>query len=445
MAETGNAGQDGSVPFNIAVIGGGIIGLHVALGLIKRNIPVVIYERASELKEIGAGLGFTETATQCMQALNPSVADALGKVGIATTGSLRWINGFAQEDIRLREKGTAFDFELSTGKKDGFPGCHRGQFLNELVSLVPPDLIKLGKRIASIEQNSKDEKLVLKFSDATEALADAVIGCDGVKSRVRQIVLGEDNPASYPHYSHQSAYRALIEMDEALAALGHLPSGQLMYLGPRAHINTYPVGRGKFMNFVAFIQDKNDWPDNENLTAPASKADVVEAFSKFGPAVRAMIDLLPDQLDRWAIFDTLDHPLPSFSYDRVCLAGDAAHATSPHHGAGACVGVEDALVLATVLEKAGNDLISGDNSISKSAALSAAFKTYDSICRERGQWLVESSRYMAELFQGSVPDVGDDFDKFKEQVQERSHKVWFFDWNDMVRRAADDYNARVRA
>lgn len=109
------------------------------------------------------------------------------------------------------------------------------------------------------------------------------------------------------------------------------------------------------------------------------------------------------------------------------------------------MGVEDALVLATLLEKVNHDLMSGDNSISKSAALTAAFKTYDNICRERGQWLVESSRYMAELFQGSAPDVGDDFDKFKQQIRERSHKVWFLDWKDMVRRAVGDYDARVRA
>lgn len=148
----------------------------------------------------------------------------------------------------------------------------------------------------------------------------AVVGCDGIKSRVRQIVLGEDNPASYPHYSHQSAYRALIEMDKALAALGHLPSGQLMYLGPRAHINTYPVGRGKFMNFVAFIQDKNEWPDNENLTAPASKADVVEAFSKFGPAVRAMIDLLPTSLiDGQSLTPLITHSHPSHMTASVLL------------------------------------------------------------------------------------------------------------------------------
>jgi salicylate hydroxylase len=138
-----------------------------------------------------------------------------------------------------------------------------------------------------------------------------------MKSRVRQIVLGEDNPAAYSHYSHQKAYRALIEMDKAVATLGHLPDSQLMYLGPRAHINTYPIGGGKFMNIVAFVYDNDDWPDNENLSAPAPKADVVNAFSKFGPAVRAMIDLLPEQVDRWAIFDTLDHPLPSFAYDRV--------------------------------------------------------------------------------------------------------------------------------
>lgn len=66
------------------------------------------------------------------------------------------------------------------------------------------------------------------------------------------------------------------------------------------------------------------------------------------------MDLFPEQITKWAIFDTADHPAPTYARGRVCIVGDAAHASSPLHGAGACMGVEDALALATALEVALN-------------------------------------------------------------------------------------------
>jgi len=75
------------------------------------------------------------------------------------------------------------------------------------------------------------------------------------------------------------------------------------------------------VNVVAFVHDPNDWPLEGRMDVPASREEVVNAFAEWGPAVRGMIDLLPDQLTKWAIFDTYDHPAPFYSRGRVCLAG----------------------------------------------------------------------------------------------------------------------------
>jgi salicylate hydroxylase len=179
-----------------------------------------------------------------------------------------------------------------------------------------------------------------------------VIGCDGVKSRVCQLILGEDNLVSYPHFSHKVAFRSLIPMDQAEAALGaYKAQNWHMHLGPGVHILYFPVANQTLMNFVAFVTDPWDWSSSEIMTAPETKAEVVEAFAGWGPAVRAITNLLPDELDKWAMFDTYDYLAPTYTCGRVCIAGDAAHASTPHLGAGAGVGIEDALALATVLEQ----------------------------------------------------------------------------------------------
>lgn len=81
----------------------------------------------------------------------------------------------------------------------------------------------------------------------------------------------------------------------------------------------------------------------------------------------------------WAIFDMADNPADTYARGRVCLAGDAAHASSPFHGAGACMGVEDALVLVSVLETA----LSKAGGLSKTKAVSAALQAYSTIRLER--------------------------------------------------------------
>lgn len=272
-----------------------------------------------------------------------------------------------------------------------------------------------------------------------------------------------------------------------------------MHTGPGAHILHFPVANHTFLNIVAFVDEPNDWPVGDfntvgNMVAPAAREDVQKAFSGWGPTVRKLVDLLPDRFDKWAIFDTYDNPAPTFIQGRVCLAGDAAHASSPHHGAGAGIGVEDALAICTILEQAREKLglalargssldkgkeegeVKGDvahsngngvhtankvNSVSaekevnstnpqkqnatngihdknttiqreKSAIIEAAWTLYNRVRPPRSQWLVKSSREACDIYEWKYPPTGTDWDKCLAEITARSHRLWYFDFRRMV-------------
>ncbi|KAI9879286.1 MAG: hypothetical protein M1830_009016 [Pleopsidium flavum] len=410
-------------PVDVAIVGGGIIGLVLALGLIKRRVKVKVYEQARSFREIGAGVAFTANAIRCMHMLEPGIVDALKAVATSNGDSknpndwLQWVDGYNQHGEDPNDEKVLF--KLYAGYK-GFEGCHRAHFLDELVKIVPDGVVEFRKRLDTL-----------------------FIGCDGIKSRVREILLGKENPASYPYYSHKVAYRGLIPMDKAVDALGDYKArNQHMHMGPGAHVLHFPVAGHTLMNVVAFVTDPHDWCDNEKMTAPATRVEVEEAFAKWGPTVRAITNLLPDELDKWAIFDTFDHPAPTYARGQICIAGDAAHASSPHHGAGAGIGVEDALCLGTLVEMAVSSLqVKG---ASKVQVLSMAFDTFNAVRRERSQWLVNSSRSICEVYEWANPKTGKDPEKCLEEIKWRSHKIWYFDINGMLGDAAEGYERRLK-
>ncbi|KAK1246589.1 hypothetical protein MKX08_000391 [Trichoderma sp. CBMAI-0020] len=427
-------------PLNIAIIGAGIVGAHVAIGLLHRNIHVAIYEQSSQIKEIGAGIAFPTPIVDCMTALDPAITEQLHKVS-GVFENLNVINGCSDEDLKLRPADKLFDVVV---KPFTYHSTHRAQLLDGLLALIPPEHIKLGKRLEAIT-NKKDNEgpLLLQFSDGTTAEADAVIACDGIKSQVRRIVLGNDDPAALPHYTYTSAYRGLVPMEKAEAALGKLSKESVSYLGRGASLFTYPIVSKNILNTVAFVHDEGEWPDYKHLTIPGEKKDVVAAFSHFGPSVRDLVAALPEELNRWAMFDTFDHPLSTFAYGRIVLAGDAAHASTPHHGAGAGMGIEDALVIATLLKKVAENTGLDDCSGAKNRALKAAFKAYDSVRRERGQWVVSSSRFAGNAAQGRNPAIGNDINLYSKDITERINKVFSYDWKSSLDQAIDEYQRQL--
>ncbi|KAL5333398.1 hypothetical protein BJX70DRAFT_68520 [Aspergillus crustosus] len=429
-------------PLEVAIIGGGIIGVITAIGFLKRGLKVQIYEQSSSFREIGAGISFTANAIDCMERIDPGIKAALKKVA-TTNGDPKNPNEYLQySDGYHQKEGEEPNllFRLHTGYR-GFEGCHRAHLLDELLKLLPEGAIECRKRLDRFE-DEPGRKVQLFFEDGSTAEADAVIGCDGIKSRTRQLLLGEGHPSSLPSYTNKLAYRALVPMDRAIAALGkEMATNQRMHMGPKAHLLHFSVANHTLMNVVAFVSDPGDYAYDEKLSRLVTKDAVLEAFKDFGPTVRTITSLLPDEVNEWAIFDTGVSLVPSYAAGRVCLAGDAAHAAAPHHGAGAGVGVEDALALCHVIELVTTSVT--QDATPASGALSAAFAAYERVRLERTHWFVSSSRWICDVYEWQDPEIGQDFDLILKEIETRSHKIWYFDFGKMLEQLGEEYRNAV--
>ena len=231
-------------PLDIAIVGGGIAGVTLTIALLRQNIRVTLYESANRFGEIGAGVGFGPNAISVMEKIDPALKEAFLKVATSNQSPSKKNVWF---DFRLAENGEWKTFHtLSVSGDRGT--CRRADFLDELVRLVPADIVRFGKRLVSLEDLGH-EGLRLHFRDGTTATHQAVVGCDGIKSATRQYIVGRDNPAAHPVFTKKYCHRGLIPMDKAVSLLGsELAGNTQMYLGHHAHIITFPIAKGKLMN-----------------------------------------------------------------------------------------------------------------------------------------------------------------------------------------------------
>ncbi|KAI8691838.1 hypothetical protein LRP88_09101 [Fusarium phalaenopsidis] len=412
--------------FNIAVVGGGIAGLTLAIALHHRGIPVKLYERASRFEEIGAGVSFTPNAVRAMEFCHPGVHEAFEKVCTRNSWPSKQKVWFDFVD-GTKDEGAGFTINSSLGQN----GVHRAHYLDELAKLFPEDQAVFGKCLDSITES--DGKVTMSFADGTTASADAVIGCDGIKSRVRQLVVGLDHPSAHPTYSYKYAYRGMVPMERAVEAVGEERArNATMHLGKGGHVLTFPVDNGRKLNIVAFHTSPTDWEDYSRTTSVASRQDALKDFAGYGSAVTGLLSLTEEQLKVWAIFDLGDHPAPTFHKGRVCIAGDAAHATSPHHGAGAGFCIEDSAFLAELL-----------SSVDSSRDLPSVFETFDECRRERSQWLVQSSRWIGDCYEWLADGIGSDMAKIESEINERNGIIANFDLEGEVAQAKVDLQKRL--
>lgn len=208
-------------PFSLAIIGGGIGGLCLAVALAHHDIPFHVYEAASAFGEIGAGVGLGPNALRAMALLDPTILKAYERC--QTT------------NVSPAEQGRFFNFRYGTEKpsSDGMvagelicdvrSGCttssvHRARFIDELVKLLPEGMATFRKRLLGIDDDGQG--VLLKFSDGTLVKHSAIVGCDGVKSQVRRLLLGSSDPASLPVFSGKCCFRGLVPADKAIEILG---------------------------------------------------------------------------------------------------------------------------------------------------------------------------------------------------------------------------------
>ncbi|KAF4316107.1 hypothetical protein BBO99_00008943 [Phytophthora kernoviae] len=404
--------QNSSHDYDIAIVGGGIAGATLAVGLVRNNIPVTLYESAKAFGEIGAGIALTTNAVRAMELLAPDVKRGFDRVGTF--------------NLSTAKKNVWFDFRKGVGTKGdnaddgagelitsvetpaGSAYVHRAHFLDEMVKLIPEGVAKFDKRLQDIE-TLPDGNVKLKFVDGTEAVHSAVVGCDGVKSRTRKVVLGENDPAASAVFSGKYAYRGLIPMHKAAELLGdEVARNSQMYFGYHGHVLTFPIQHGDIMNVVAFAS-KDEWKD-PNWVVNTTKEDLAKDFAGFSKNVRDIISMMQNT-DIWALFEHL--PSHTYTRDRMLVIGDAAHATTPHHGSGAAMAIEDAFVLSSLL-----------TDVHHASDLKAAFQAFEKVRLYRTQKLVATSHEAGKLYDFELPDHEDDVEKIRVNLQKRMRWIW---------------------
>lgn len=174
-----------------------------------------------------------------------------------------------------------------------------------------------------------------------------------------------------------------------------------------------PIEQGKVVNIVVyFTKEEGRW-DEEAWVRPATKEEMLASFRGWSEPVKSILNLI-EKPDLWALFDHL----PAATYFRegkLCLLGDSAHASTPHHGAGAGMAVEDALVLSRLLA-----------SIGSVGELESAFAAYDAVRRPRSQRLVASSRRTGKVYDFEDEIIGNNMKATREYLE----KAWDWIWNE---------------
>ena len=399
-----------SKSFTIAICGGGISGLVFAIGLLRQGVTFHIYEGAQAFAEIGAGVSFGPNSIRAMSLIDPRIKEGYDRRSTTNACVEKrdcWFDFRYGMNSENRSAGEWFHSVHAVGT--GQNSVHRAHFLDELVKLIPKENVSFGKKVDEVYQT--EDEVRITFHDGSTATASAVVGCDGIKSKIRQLLLGEADIAAHAVFTGKYAYRGLVPMESAVNLLGHeLAQNSQMYCGYGGHVITFPIEKGKTMNVVAF-QSKPDgkWED-ERWVLPMEKNDMEADFEHWGGSVRNILSLI-EKPDVWALFD---HP-PARTYwkGRICLLGDSAHASTPHQGAGAGMALEDAYVLSKLLGQA-----------QTSSDIDKAFLKYDIKRRERTQRLVTTSREAGCIYDFHGEGIGDDISKMKTNLDQRYAWIW---------------------
>lgn len=320
---------------DILIAGAGLGGLTAALALIQRGHRVRVFEQASELREVGAGVQLGANGTRILIALG--LEQAMQQVVCAAAG----------KEIRLGTTGQTwpvFDLGETSVQRFGAPYwmVHRGDFhkvLLDAVRLADPDAVRPGNGVVGFDQTA--DSVTLHLANGEHAAGDVLIGADGVHSRIRTQMFGQ----GAAEFTGIMAWRGLVPMDRLPPHQRRMVGAN--WLGVGGHVVTYPLRRGELLNFVGVIE-RDDWRV-ESWDEPGSQQECLRDLRNWHEDVKTIIRAI-DTPYKWALLGR--EPLDRFAQGRVCVMGDAAHPTLPFLAQGANMALEDAVVIARCLEMA---------------------------------------------------------------------------------------------
>lgn len=323
---------------SIAIVGAGMGGLAAASTLRRAGFDVHVYEQATQFTRLGAGI-------QMM----PNSMKVLREIGIEDIVRDRSFQPYSHLN-RDGYTGTVTRELPMPEELFGAPYLcmHRGDLHEALASVVPAERIHLGKELVGLDQ--RGGTVTLRFADGTSAVADAVVGADGVHSVVRELIIGPDMPIHRGRIAYRAVFPAAL-LDR------HLGDSRTKWWGKDRHIVIYYTTRTKSeVYFVTSVPEPTEWLTKESWSAKGDVHELRAAYEGFHDDVRATLAACPD-CHKWAILER--DPLPRWSDGRVALLGDSCHPMTPYMAQGAATAIEDAAVLARCLQDVDGEDIEG--------------------------------------------------------------------------------------
>jgi salicylate hydroxylase len=319
-----------------AIIGAGIGGATAALALLQRGWRVRVYEQASVLQEVGAGISISPGAGTGLASLGLAPALLAASLPVARLAFVHYQTGEVLSASTVHEPAGR-DPGLAVARH-----IHRADLQEMLLAAIrahDPGAIVPGRRLLSFEQ---DSRVIAQFADGSREAADVLIAADGVRSVARRALFGERNPS----FAGQIAFRSLLP--RALAEPYLRAGSAVVSIGGGRIFHRYLLRGGSLLNVIG-IAKTDAWP-YESWNTPADVAEFLALYRDFHADVVELIKRASGPaLIKWGLF--VRPPLARWSVGRVGLLGDAAHPILPFLGLGAALAIEDAIVIARALDE----------------------------------------------------------------------------------------------
>jgi 2-polyprenyl-6-methoxyphenol hydroxylase-like FAD-dependent oxidoreductase len=350
-------------PRNIAIIGGGIGGVATAVALDRLGIKATVYEQTPELREVGAGLMLWPNATRVLRELG-LLSGIIDRSGANTHFLVRASSGKILMNIALG----SFDVPALCTR--------RADLLAVLLAQLPPERIRLGHTLTDLDQSDSSMRLGFAISMGERHIEqsvehDAVIGADGLRSRVREELFGPSEPV----YRGYTVWRGVATYDGTGILRGS---------------NSETWGRGKRFGILNTGEDRFTWyaavnVGEDHADAPEGrKQELLEMFAGWHEPISDLIRATDETVIlKNGAFDRA--PLSRWTRGRITLLGDAAHPCTPNLGQGCCMALEDALVLAKC--------------VARFPSIANAFERYESLRRPRASHMQHRSLTMGWIGQ----------------------------------------------
>jgi 2-polyprenyl-6-methoxyphenol hydroxylase-like FAD-dependent oxidoreductase len=312
----------------ILIAGGGIGGLAAALALARAGRRCLVIEKAQALGEIGAGIQ-----------LGPNAFHVFDRLGIGETARamavfidrLRLMDAMTAEEIAHIDLGEAFRARFG----NPYAVIHRGDLHGVILRACREHpLVELRTASEVVDHAREGAGVAAILADGSRVAGAALIGADGLWSRLRRRVVG-DGP---PRVSGHTTYRSVIPTEHMPEALRW--NAATLWAGPRCHLVHYPLSGWKLFNLVVTCHNDADSPI---AGEPVAFEEVMAGFTHIHPEAQAIIRH-GREWKRWVLCDR--DPVLNWTDGRVALLGDAAHPTLQYLAQGACMALEDALCLA---------------------------------------------------------------------------------------------------